>query len=57
MRWLLFGILLGLLLLIPSVFTFAGAVVAWLLDKPVFVAFVLGAAARPHLPRLRGWVR
>nr|WP_159047477.1 hypothetical protein [Streptomyces antibioticus] len=57
MRWLLFGALLGVLLLIPSVFTFVGAVIAWLLGKPVFVAFALGAVARPCLPRMRRWAR
>lgn len=57
MRWILFGALLGVLLLIPSVFTFVGAVVAWLLGQPVLIAFILGALARPHLPKVRGWAR
>lgn len=57
MRWLLFGALLGALLLIPSVFTFAGALLAWLLGKPVLVAFVLGAIARPYLPKGWRWAR
>ncbi|MFF7754348.1 hypothetical protein ACFZCP_35115 [Streptomyces sp. NPDC007971] len=55
MKQLLLCALLGLLLLIPSVFTVVGAVVAWLLAKPVVVAFVVGALARPHLPKVRRW--
>ena len=57
MRWLLLGALLGVLLLVPSVTTLAAAVASWAIGQPVLVAFVLGAAARPHLPQLRRWVR
>lgn len=57
MRWLLLGALLGVLLAVPSALTLLGAVIAWLLGKPVLLAFVLGAAARPHLPRVRRWAR
>ncbi|MFE1882646.1 hypothetical protein [Streptomyces diastatochromogenes] len=57
MRWVLFGALLGVLLLIPNVLTLVGAVIAWLLGKPVLVAFVVGVVARPHLPKVRRWAR
>lgn len=56
MRWLILGALLGLLLLYPSVLAVVVAVAAALVSKPVLVAFGLGLAARPHLPRLR-WAR
>jgi len=57
MRWLLFGALLGVLLLVPSVTTLAAAAVGWAIGQPVLMAFVLGAVARPHLPRMRRWAR
>lgn len=55
MKWLLFGILLGLLLAFPSLLTVIVGAVAWLAAKPAVVAFALGLAARPHLPRMRRW--
>jgi hypothetical protein len=57
MRWLLFGAILAVLLLYPSALTVVAAVVAWLLAKPVLLAFAAGFALRPHLPRLRRWAR
>jgi len=57
MRWLLFGALIGVLLAVPSLLTFAAALAAALLGKPMLVAFGLGLAARPHLPRIRRWSR
>lgn len=55
MKWILLGILLGTLLVYPSLLTAAVAAVAWLAAKPVAVAFALGLAARPHLRRPRRW--
>lgn len=57
MRWILLGIVLGLLLLYPSLLTLVAAVVAGILSKPLVVAFGLGLAARPALTRrTRRWV-
>ncbi|WP_329340756.1 hypothetical protein OG252_33295 [Streptomyces sp. NBC_01352] len=55
MRWLLLGLVLGLLLLYPSLVGILAAVVAAILSKPLVVAFGLGLAVR--LPRLRRWAR
>ncbi|MFJ8783164.1 hypothetical protein [Streptomyces sp. NPDC102476] len=55
MRWLLVGALLALLLLFPQLLTVVGAVVVAILSKPVLVAFGLGLAVRPYLPRR--WTR
>ncbi|MCZ4516425.1 hypothetical protein O3Q52_51650 [Streptomyces sp. ActVer] len=57
MKWLALGALLGLLLLYPVLLAVVVGVVAWLAAQPVVVAFVLGLAARPHLPRMRRWAR
>lgn len=57
MRWLLFGALLGVLLLYPSALTVVADVATAILGKAVLVAFVAGLAARPYLPRLRRWAR
>lgn len=57
MRWLILGALLGLLLLYPSLLAVVVATAASILSKPVLVAFGLGVAARPHLPRIRRWAR
>lgn len=54
MRWLLLGALLGLLLVFPSLLAVVATVVAWVVAKPVVVAFALGLLARPHL---RKWSR
>lgn len=57
MKHLLLGAVLGLLWLLAGVpLTPALAVLAAVVE-PVTVAFVLGAAARPYLPRMRGWVQ
>jgi hypothetical protein len=55
MRWIILGALLGLLLAYPSLLAVVVSVVAAIVSKPVLVAFGLGLAARPHLPRR--WVR
>ncbi|WP_192583176.1 hypothetical protein [Streptomyces albicerus] len=55
MKWILLGILLGLLLAFPSLLTAIVGAVAWLAVKPVVVAFALGLIVRPHLPRR--WAR
>lgn len=55
MKWILLGILLGTLLVYPSLLTLTVAAVAWLAAKPVVVAFALGLVARPHLRRPRRW--
>lgn len=57
MKWLILGALVGLLIAYPSLLTVAAAVVAWVISKPVVVAFVLGLVARSHLPRARRWAR
>jgi hypothetical protein len=55
MKWLILGALLGLLIAFPSLLTLLGAIVAAIVSKPLLVAFGLGLAARPHLPRVRRW--
>ncbi|WP_020117546.1 hypothetical protein [Streptomyces canus] len=55
MKWLLLGALLALLLTIPGALPLAVAAVAAVATHPLFVAFVLGAVARPHLTRR--WAR
>ncbi|MGW3024815.1 hypothetical protein [Streptomyces sp. NPDC001221] len=57
MRWLILGALLGLLIAFPSLLAIVITVAAAILSKPVVVAFGLGLAASPHLPRLRRWAR
>ncbi|MEU3255841.1 hypothetical protein [Streptomyces sp. NPDC006997] len=57
MKALLFGIVLGVLLLWPTALSLTATATTTLLGEPVLVAFVLGAAARPYLPTWRGWVR
>ncbi|MGW5427904.1 hypothetical protein ACWET9_11890 [Streptomyces sp. NPDC004059] len=56
MKPLLFGALLGVLWAILGM-PVPLATVAPMLAQPVTLAFVLGIAARPHLPRLRRWAR
>ncbi len=55
MRWLLLGVLLGLPIVFPTLWTTVVASVAWLAGKPVVTAFALGLAARPYLRRPKGW--
>lgn len=57
MRWIILGALFGLLLVYPSLLAVVVAVTAAILSKPLLVAFGVGLAARPHLPRMRRWVR
>lgn len=57
MKWLLLGALLGLLLLFPPLLVGTATAVAWLLAKPVLVAFGLGLVVRGYLPRMRRWAR
>jgi hypothetical protein len=56
MRWLLFGVLLGVLLLYPTLLAQVIDLVAPLLSVPV-VAFAVGLIVRPYLRRPRGWAR
>ena len=55
MKWLLVGVLLGLLLVVPTLLALVVAVVAALLSKPVLVAFGLGLVAGVRSRRLRRW--
>ncbi|GHA64210.1 hypothetical protein GCM10010330_16280 [Streptomyces tendae] len=55
MRWLILGALLGLLLAVPGVPAVAAAMLVALFTQPLFVAFVLGALARPII--VRRWTR
>lgn len=57
MRWILLGVVLGLLLLYPTLLAVVATVVAALLSKPLVVAFGLGLAVRLQLPRMRRWAR
>jgi hypothetical protein len=57
MRWILLGVVLGLLVLYPTLLAVVVAVVAGILSKPALVAFGLGLAVRPHLPRMGRWAR
>jgi hypothetical protein len=57
MKWLTLGVLLGLLLALPQALELTAATGAVLASKPLLVAFVLGAAARPYLPLPRRWSR
>lgn len=56
MKWLLLGIVLGLLLAFPPLLTAVAAAVAFLVSQPLVVAFVLGLVLRPMLVRKpQGW--
>jgi hypothetical protein len=55
MRWLLFGAVLGVLLLWPSLLRVVVAVAAAVASQPVVVAFALGLAVRPHRRRPQRW--
>jgi len=57
MKWLILGALLGLLLTTPQAADLTTIVVTALTAQPLLVAFVLGAAARPHLPLVGRWTR
>lgn len=57
MKWLLFGALLGLLLLFPQLLALVAATVAAVLAKPVLVAFGAGLVAGLRAPQLRRWAR
>ncbi|MDT0568883.1 hypothetical protein RM704_15630 [Streptomyces sp. DSM 3412] len=57
MKWLLFGVLLGVLLVYPALMSLVIGGVAAIASQPVVLAFALGLAARPHLHRPRGWTR
>ncbi len=57
MRWILLGVVLGLLVLYPTLLGILAAVVAASLSKPVLVACGLGLWARSYLPRMRRWAR
>lgn len=51
MKWLILGALIGLVLAIPELFAVTVTAVTALVTEPLFVAFVLGAVARPYLTR------
>ncbi|MCF1645469.1 hypothetical protein [Streptomyces indiaensis] len=53
MKWLILGALLGVLLAVPQALDVTASVVDGLASKPLLVAFVLGAVARPYLPMPR----
>lgn len=53
MKWLLLGVLLGLVVVYPSLLSVVVAIVAALVSQPVVVAFALGIAAG----RNRRWAR
>ncbi len=55
-KWLILGVLLGLLLVFPPLLAFVVAVAAAILSKPLVVAFGLGLAAGLRA-RSRGWTR
>jgi hypothetical protein len=57
MRWILLGAVLAVLLLVPQALTAIAAVAAALASQPVLVAFALGALARPHMRKPKGWTR
>ncbi len=54
MKAILFGAVLGVLLLWPSALSLTAAAV---LSQPVLMAFTLGALARPHMRTPKRWVR
>ncbi|MGW4541587.1 hypothetical protein ACWEOP_27435 [Streptomyces chartreusis] len=61
MKAILFGAILGVLLAWPAALSLTAAiitaVVAAIVSKPVLVAFGVGLAVRPYLPRPRRWAR
>jgi hypothetical protein len=57
MKWILLGALLGLLLTVPQALDLTASAVDGLASKPLLVAFILGAVARPHLPLPGRWAR
>lgn len=57
MKWILLGILLGLLIVYPALAATAAAAAGWLAGQPAAIAFALGLLARPHLRRPKGRTR
>jgi hypothetical protein len=57
MKRLLLGVLLGVLLAVTQALDVTASVVDGLASKPLLVAFVLGAVARPYLPLHGRWKR
>jgi hypothetical protein len=57
MRALLFGALLGLLVVVVGVPLAPAAAVLASLAEPVTIAFAAGVLARPHLRRSRRWAQ
>lgn len=55
MKWLILGVVLGMLLTVPSLLAVVVAIAAAILGKPLVVAFTAGLFVRPHLPRVRRW--
>lgn len=57
MKHLLYGAALGLLWLVAGVPLAPALAVLAAVVQPVTIAFVVGAAARPLLPGMRGWAQ
>ncbi|NUP16609.1 MAG: hypothetical protein HOZ81_10970 [Streptomyces sp.] len=58
MKAILFGAVLGILLLWPAALSLTAGTLAYLAGQPVVLAFILGVLARPALARrTRRWAR
>lgn len=57
MRYILMGVLLGLLLLFPQLRAVVAVIVTALLSKPVLVAFSFGLVAGLRMRGMRRWAR
>ena len=57
MKAILFGVVLGVLLLWPPALSLTTTVLAYLTAQPLTVAFTLGLAAGAQLHRARRWTR
>ncbi|WP_175647479.1 hypothetical protein [Streptomyces cyaneochromogenes] len=57
MRYILMGVLLGLLLLFPQLRAVVAVIIAALLSQPLIVAFGLGLVAGLRMRGMRRWAR
>ncbi|MGC9540188.1 hypothetical protein [Streptomyces sp. UG1] len=57
MKWILFGAVLGVLLLYPSLLAVVIGVAAAIASQPVLVVFGLGLVAGVRVRRARRWAR
>ena len=57
MKAIMFGVVLGVLLLWPPALSLTTTVLAYLTAQPLTVAFTLGLAAGAQLHRARRWTR